>query len=225
MKPARVFTLLALGFAVCARAQDLPLFKAEAKSAFVWGDDTPTGATSSVVRDPLTGSEVLKLKHAEIEVSSQFAFERKSQQPEVFIAYTATIINNSSKSLAVRYGKSTIDGHLVSPLLVLPHPKKSHGKRAHVDHDAIDVAMLHCFSSGFLAKDNFFLPHDQSSNLMVEPKGSVTVSTVLKDPRQYPMLCSMEGCLPKGTVGYSIQVGSQEFIFIRPGRSLFNCGQ
>lgn len=226
MKPALVFTLFGLVLASHAAAQDgVPLFKAEVKSAFVWGEDSPSGAVSSAVRDPLTGSEVLKLTHAEIEVSSQIGFEKASGQPGIFIAYTTTIVNNSNRSLSVRYGESTIDGRIVSPLPVLSRATQPLGKRIQHDRNAVDVALLHCFASAFLSDRHFFSLHGSTTELEIEPRSHVTVSSVIRDPRNYPILCSVDGCLPKGTIGYSIQVGSQDFIFIRPGRSLTDCGK
>src|SRR6516164_7816640 len=39
-------------FTSCAFGQEI---KAEVMSAFVWGEDSPSGAISSTIRDPLTG--------------------------------------------------------------------------------------------------------------------------------------------------------------------------
>lgn len=211
---------------ICPVAQEnLPLFRAEAASAFVWGEDTPAGAVSSVVADPLTGSEILKLSHAGIEVSSRIGFEKTSGLPGVLIAYTTTIVNNSSKNLPVKYGVSTIDGHVIMPLWAGPGTAPRRGKRMQPDPNNVDVAGMYCFSSGLLSQDNFFPTPGRSGTLTVESRSSLRVSTVIRDPRPYPIMCSLDGCLPKGKVGYSIQVGSQDFIFIRSGRSLTDCGK
>ena len=65
-------TLAVLAFTISTFAQnDLPTFKAEAKSAFVWGEDNPPGAVSSSIRDPVTGNAIHTLSHGGIEVSSR----------------------------------------------------------------------------------------------------------------------------------------------------------
>ncbi len=225
MKPAFVFTLIYLVLASCAFAQDgVPLFKAEAKSAFVWGKDSPSGAVSSSVRDPLTGSEVRKLTHAGIEVSSQIGFEKATGQSGIFIAYTTTVVNNSNKTLSIRYGETTVDGQTVLPLPVSSGTMQAFGKRLRPGRN-VDVAILRCFATGFLSDDHFFSLSGQKPELKVEPRSYVKVSAVIKDPRYYPIVCSVNGCLPKGSIGYSVQVGSQDFIFVRPGRALTDCGK
>src|SRR5258708_37372359 len=50
---------------------DLPTFRTEGASAFVWGDDNHSSAVSSSIDDPVTGNVIHKLSHAGIEVSSQ----------------------------------------------------------------------------------------------------------------------------------------------------------
>src|ERR1700756_1139428 len=57
---------------------DVPTFKAEAKSALVWNKDFPESATSSIIWDPLTGNEIHKLSSGGIEVSSRIGFESVS---------------------------------------------------------------------------------------------------------------------------------------------------
>ena len=226
MRSAVYVGLFTLILATYSLAQDdVPTFKTEARSAFVWGEDVPSGAVSSLVKDALTGSVILTLKHAGIEVNSRIGFERREGQIREFIGYTTTIINNSNKDLPVKYGETTIDGRIVAPLPVFSGITQPRGKRVRKGPNRVDVAALYCFSSGFLSGGNFFPPSEQSSNLNVEAKNSVTVSTVIKDPRQYPILCSRDGCLPKGTIAYSIHVGTYDFIFIRPGGSLVNCGK
>jgi hypothetical protein len=224
MRPADYFILFTLILATYSLAQDdVPIFKTESRSAFVWGEDVPSGAVSSLLKDSLTGSTILKLKHGGIEVNSRIGFERQQGQIAEFIAYTTTIINNSNKILQVKYGETTIDGRIVTPLSVFSGITHRRGKR--VPPNSVDTAALYCFSSGFLTDNNFFPLPEQSRNLTVEAQRSVTVSTVIKDPRHYPILCSRDGCLPKGTVAYSIGVGSYDFIFIRPARTLANCGK
>lgn len=226
MRPAGFFRLFILILATYGFAQDrVPIFKTEARSAFVWGEDVPSGAVSSIVKDALTGSEIQKLRHAGIDVSSRIGFERRQGQIGEFIAYTTTIVNNSNDSLSVKYGETTIDGRIVPPLVVLSRITQPHGKRVREGPNSVDIGALYCFSSGFLTDGNFFPLPEQSATLTVEAQSSVTVSTVIKDPRHYSMLCSQEGCLPKGTIAYSIQVGTHDFIFIRQGRALADCGK
>jgi hypothetical protein len=226
MKPAGSFRLFILVLATFGFAQDeVPIFRTEAKSAFVWGEDVPSGAVSSLVKDALTGSEILKLRHAGIDVSSRIGFERQQGKIGEVIAYTTTIINNSNESLSVKYGETTIDGRIVTPLSVFSGTTKPHKKRAHVGPNSVDVAALYCFSSGFLTDGNFFPSREPSGTFTVEARSSVTVSTVIKDPRHSPILCSQDGCLPKGTIAYSVQVGNHDFIFTRPGRALTDCGK
>jgi hypothetical protein len=226
MRPAGFFGLFTVILATCGFAQDdVPIFKTEAKSAFVWGKDVPLGAVSSLVKDALTGSEILNLRHGGVDVSSRIGFERRQGQTGEVIAYTTTIINNSNENLSVKYGETTIDGRIVAPLFVLSGLTRPHRKRVQVSANSVDIATLYCFSSGFLTDGNFFPLPEQSGTLTVEPQSSVVVSTVIKDPRYYSILCSRDGCLPKGTVAYSIQVGTHDFIFIRPGRTLADCGK
>lgn len=226
MSPTGFFRLCTLILATYGFAQDrVPIFKTEARSAFVWGEDVSSGAVSSVVKDALTGSQILKLRYAGIDVSSQIGFERRQGQIGEFIAYTTTIINNSNENLSVKYGETTIDGRIVTPLVVFSGATHPHGKRVHVGPNSVDLATLSCFSSGFLTDGNFFPLPEHSGTLSVEAQSSVAVSTVIKDPRHYSMLCSPDGCLPKGTIAYSIQVGTHDFIFIRQGRALADCGK
>ena len=224
MRPAGFFRLFIL--ATYSFAQDsLPIFKTEARSAFVWGEDVRSGAVSSLVKDALTGSEILKLTHAGIAVSSRIGFERRQGEIGEFIAFTTTITNTSNQNLAVKYGETTIDSRIVIPLSIFSGITKPRGKRLHVGPNSVDIAALYCFSSGFLTTGNFFPLPEQSGTLTVEAHSSVAVSTVIKDPRYYSILCSREGCLPKGTISYSIQVGTHDFIFRRPGRTLADCGK
>ena len=77
MRPGFRLTLTVLAFGLGMHGQeDLTTFKAEAKSAFVWGEDAPEGAISSTVQDPLTGNVIPKLSHGGIDVSSRMGFER-----------------------------------------------------------------------------------------------------------------------------------------------------
>src|SRR5258708_34201016 len=76
MRGAHAVTLAVLASTSLTFAQnDLPTFRADGASAFVWGDDNYSSAVSSSIHDPATGNVIHKLSHAGIEVSSQAGFE------------------------------------------------------------------------------------------------------------------------------------------------------
>jgi hypothetical protein len=76
MRRTLAVTLVVLAFTLLTFAQnDLPIFRADAVSAFVWGEDNPSGAVSSSIRDPVTGNAIHKLSHPGIGVSSRGGFE------------------------------------------------------------------------------------------------------------------------------------------------------
>lgn len=222
MTPVALF--LALALAITAFGQsEVATFRSEIRNTFIWGEDAPGGAESSTIKDPLTGSEILKLKHAGVEVSSRMGFQKPDAQVGELIAYTTTIVNETSATLSVQNGGVTIDGCIVPQLTAVTsheHLKRQLQKRT----DAIDTGRLSCFSKGFLAKDNFFPQFDGAVTLIVQPHTLLTVSSVIKDPRHYSILCSLDGCFPKGMIRYSIRVGSHDYVFKWPGASLVNCG-
>ncbi|HTS08043.1 MAG TPA: hypothetical protein VMP68_20910 [Candidatus Eisenbacteria bacterium] len=222
---ASVFFALILSLRAFPQAE-LPTFKAEVRSTFVWGEDAPAGAISSTVKDPLTGTEILKLKHNDVEINSQMGFEKvRPEDVAEFIAYSTTIINNTQTELTVEQRGIAVDGHLVTPLLVNSSTKGTK-KRSKEAASTVDVRNLHCFSSRSLSSENFFsLQQQPSSAIIVEPQSSLTVSGVIKDPRHYPLLCTAEGCSPKGTIRYSVRVGGHEYVFSWNGRLLRNCGR
>jgi len=63
-----------------------------------------------------------------------------------------------------------------------------------------------------------------SQTLNVSPKTALTVSSVVRDLRSYPLLCSVEGCHPVGTIRYYLTVNSQDYVFVWPGQSAIYCG-
>lgn len=69
------FVFLALT-ALTSAQNNSGVFKAEAASAFIWGEENCSDAISSSTRDPVTGDEIRKLNHGGIEVSSRAGFER-----------------------------------------------------------------------------------------------------------------------------------------------------
>jgi hypothetical protein len=227
MRILSAWACFALIFSLRAFSQeDVPTFKAEVRSAFVWGEDAPAGAISSAIKDPLTGTEILTLKHKDVEVNSRMGFEKvRPEDVAEFIAYSTTIINNTQTELTVEQGGITVDSHLVSPLSVGSSIKGVKTKHSNEGLAVVDIRKLNCFNSGSLSSENFFSLPQPSSAVIVEPQGSVTVSSIIKDPRHYPLLCTADGCFPKGMIRYSIRVGGHEYIFSWDGRSVMNCGR
>lgn len=205
---------------------NVPTFKAEVRNAFVWGEDVPSGAISSTVKDPLTGTETLKLKHNDVEINSQMGFEKiRPEDAAEFIAYSTTIMNNTQTELTVEERGIAVDGHVVTPLPVDSSLKRMKKKGSKEGAGAIDVRQLRCFSSGTLSSEKFLSLQQPSSATTVAPQSSLTVSGVIKDPRHYPLLCAADGCFPKGTIRYSVRVAGHEYVFSWNGRSLVNCGR
>jgi hypothetical protein len=218
---AFTFAILALTFMGNAQ-DDLPIFKAEAMGAFVWGEDNRMGAVSSSVRDPLTGNAIHKLNHGGIEIAAQAGFEtiRFGQEGEL-LNFTATIINNTKFPVSVRKGAASVDGGIALPLPVVL-TKKGLGKRERAQ--VWELAKMNCFSHGFLPNEAFLSPNSSSKALMITPENALTVSFVVKDPRHSSVLCSVEGCFPKGTMRFSVTVNTTDFVFVWPGKSMVHCG-
>lgn len=227
MRTGYITTFVTIAFSVIAFGQDdITTFKTESTSVFVWGRDSPGGALSSTIRDPLTETEILKLAYAGIEVSSRMGFERlRPEDVGEVIAGSTTVVNNTQAKISVKYGGITVDGHIVFPLFTVHDRKQVSKKQLKSDRNIIESGKLFCFTSGFLSSDNFFPTKPPSLELTVDPQRSLAVSIVIRDPRHSPVRCSMAGCLPKGTIRYSIRVGSHDYIFDWPGRSLVNCGR
>ncbi len=204
---------------------DVATFKIDVRSAFVWGDDMPTGAKSWSIKDPLTGTEILKLSHEGVEVSSRTGFEKLHPEEAVeLIAFTTTIANSTQTKLSVEADGITVDGHRV-PLLPVGSSRKGQKGQFKDRTNIVESSNLYCFTSGFLSSENFFSRSDPPAIFVVDPGRSLTVSGVIQDPRHYSMLCTVNGCFPKGTMRYAIRVGGHEYIFIWPGRSIVNCGK
>lgn len=224
MQRTLAVTLAVLAFTFFTFAQnDLPAFKAGAASAFVWGEDNPSGAVSSSIRDPATGNAIHKLSHGGIEVSSRAGFESIGLgEAGELLSFTTTIVNNTDSELYVRQGRASADGHLALPLSVVL-TKKGLGRKER-EH-SWELARVHCLSSDSFSNHTFFLPNDSSKAFTVTPKTALTVSFVTKDPRNYSVQCSVEGCYPKGTMRFSVTVNTADFVFIWPGRALVYCGR
>lgn len=203
---------------------DVATFKVNVRNAFVWGEDTPTGAKSWSVKDPLTGADTLKMSHQGVELSSRMGFEKpRADEAGEVIAFTTTIVNNTPTRLSVEAGEITVDGHLASLLSVDSSRKdqKSKKDRTNVVHSG----KLYCFTSGFLSSENFLSRVDPPRTWTVDPQTSLTVSGVFLDPRHYSLRCSVDGCFPKGSIRDAIHVGGHEYVFIWPGHSVVNCGR
>lgn len=153
MRRILVVTLATLAFTLHTVAQDdIPIFRADAASAFVWGEDN----SSEVVEHPRpsAGSAIHNLRHAGIEVSSRAGFESVGMgiAGELLI-FTTTIVNNTYSVLSVRQGGASVDGHMALPLSVVPSRK---GLSKGESKLAWELQRMHCFSSGFLPTQNFF---------------------------------------------------------------------
>jgi hypothetical protein len=200
--------------------------KTEVMSAFVWGEDSPAGATSSTIRDPLTGFAVHKLTYGPIEVSSRVGFEGiHVDEVGTFLNYSITIVNSTDTAVLVRYGGISVDGRAVSlPWVVLPGKKLNKRERMRKTNVA-ELEKMQCFISGFVSVEHLFSPDSASQTFTVSPKAALTVSSVVRDPRNYSIRCSVEGCHPIGTIRYYLTVNGQDYVFVWSGRSAIYCGK
>jgi hypothetical protein len=227
MKQACIFVVAVFALTPGVFGQDgIPMIKATVMSAFVWGEDSTSGAVSSTIQDPLTGNAIHTLSYAGIEVSSRIGFERVSPaEVGTFLNYTTTIINSTDSTLSVRYGAISVDGHAASPLWVVPAGKKLNKKERKSKPDVVELGKIHCFTSGFLSSDNFFSANASPQVLTVAPRTALTVSSVIRDPRSYHSVrCSVEGCYPTGTIRYYLRVDTTDYVFVWAGRSAIYCG-
>ena len=224
----RIFITAFSGLVLLARAlgqSDVATFKVDSRSAFVWGEDMPTGGKSWSVKDPLTGTETHKISHEGVEISSRMGFEKlRPDEASEFIAFTTTIVNNTQAKVSVEAGEITVDGHLAS---LLPVHSARKGKKGQFNDrtSVVPSGKLFCFTSGFLSSENFLSRVDPPPTLVVDPQRSLTVSGVIQDSRHYSMLCSVNGCFPKGSIRYAVRVGGHEYVFTWPGDSIANCGR
>jgi hypothetical protein len=227
MKLACIFALVVFAFTPGVFGQDhVPTIKAEVVSAFVWGEDSSPGAVSSAIQDPLTGNVIHKLSYPGIEVSSRVGFERIApNEVGSFLNYVTTIVNSTGSTMSVRHGGITVDGRVASPLWIVPPGQKLSKKERKSNPDAVEFAKIHCFTGGFLSRDNFFSASVPSQVFIVAPGTALTVSSVIRDPRTYhSLLCSVDGCYPTGTIRYYIKVNDKDYVFVWPGRSAVYCG-
>ena len=64
MKRACIFVLAVFAFIPRVLAKDgAPTIKPDVMSAFVWGEESPSGAFSSTIQDPLTGNAIHALSY------------------------------------------------------------------------------------------------------------------------------------------------------------------
>jgi hypothetical protein len=227
MKLTIILVLALFAFTSGAFGQDVvQVIKAEVMSAFVWGEDSPTGAASSTVQDPLTGNAIHRLSYGGIEVSSRMGFERVSpDEVGTFLNYSTTIVNSTDSTLSVRYGGISVDGHAASPLWLVPPGKKLTKKERQGKTDMVELGKIHCFTSGFLSGDSFFSANASSQVFSIAPRSALRISSVVRDPRSsHSLLCSTEGCYPTGTMRYYISVNDKDYVFVWPGRSAVYCG-
>jgi hypothetical protein len=227
MKWASIFVLAVFALTPGVFGQDgIPMIKATVMSAFVWGEDSTLGAVSSTIQDPLTGNAIHALSYAGIEVSSRIGFERVSTaEVGTFLNYTTTIVNSTDSTVSVRYGAISVDGYAASPLWVVPAGKKLDKKERKSRPDVVEHGKIHCLASEFLSSDNLFSENASSQVLPVAPRSTLTVSSIIRDPRKYhPLRCSVAGCYPTGTIRYYLRVDNRDYVFVWPGRSAVYCG-
>src|SRR3981189_2517413 len=191
MRRAHAVTLAVLASTSLTFAQnDLPTFRADGASAFVWGDDNYSSAVSSTIHDPVTGNVIHKLSHAGIEVSSQAGFESIGYGAAgELLSFTTTIANNTEAELSVRRGGASIEGHVAFPLSVVPTNK---GLTRRKRTQAWELTKMTCFLNGFLAHENYFSPNDSSRVFTIPPKSALKVSLIIQDPRNIPSRVPME---------------------------------
>lgn len=223
MNSAKVI-VVALLFGMRTFSQDsMPTFRANATSALVWDSSSPDNASSSLIWDPLTGREIHKLSSGGVEVSSIVGYERVSWgRAGPLLNYTTTIANNTDSEISVQYGGASIDGHAALPLWMALTNKRT-TKR---DRNEIwELSKMYCFKTGFASRENFFSGDAPSKTFTVLSRTAMTISSVTQDPRNLPLLCSLEGCKVTGTIRYYINVNHKYYVFVWPGRSVVYCGQ
>jgi hypothetical protein len=220
--PVFVFAPLTIG------QERQPNIKVESLSAFVWGEDVASGAISTSIRDPLTGNTIHKLNYGGIEVSSRLGFERAgTDEGGTFLNYTTTVVNSTESKLSVKYGEISVDGHVAKPLSLISSSKKR-DKNASKSKTNKDVAPeeMHCVVGGFLSTDNLVSANDSSQIHTVAPGAAITLSSVIRDPRDNNWLrCSVDGCYPTGIIRYYLTVDGRDYVFVWPGRSAIYCGK
>lgn len=224
MKQRWPIVVILTAFATALFAQDeTPTFKASTTSALVWDEDLPENAASSTVWDPLTGHKLHKLSHGGIDVSSRMGYERAGLgQAGKLLNYTTTVANHTDSAATVQYGGAIVDGRGALPLRVAL-TNKDIPKR---DRKSIwDLSKMACFKSGFASTEHFFSLDTLTKTFTVPPQTAMTISVVVKDPRSYSGLCSVNGCQITGRLRYYVTVNGKDYVFVWPGKSVVYCGE
>jgi hypothetical protein len=108
---------------------------------------------------------------------------------------------------------------------VVPN-KKSNKSDRRIKSNTAELQKMSCFVRGFLSDENYFSSDTLSRVLSVTPRNAMTVSTIVRDPRNYHSVqCSVAGCYPTGKMRYFIRVDEHDFVFVWPGQSAINCGK
>ena len=213
--------LIMVSLALLAFSQDeIPVFRTQAASAFVWGQNNISGTVSTSIQDPLNGNVIHAISYDGITVSSRAAFQRsKLGQAGELLSFSTTIANHRESKLSVRQGRATVDGLNMFPLPALPLKRPTRGERDQV-HQLVGTS---CLSNESLP-DEIVLASEASSNTFtVVPGKGLTISLITKDPRYYSILCSADGCYPKRAIRFYVTVNSMDFVFIWPGREMSYC--
>jgi hypothetical protein len=218
---ALAVTVTISSLALLTRAQDgVTVFKTQATSAFVWGQNNISGVVSTSIEDPLTGNAIRSINHGGITVNSRAGFQRfKLGRAGELLEFTTTIVNRTASVLFVRQGRAIVDGRNLFPLPVVA----SEGDTREERDQAREQATMSCFPNDS-PPDEIVLSSKTSSKMFtLSPGKALTVSLITKDPRFYSLLCSVEGCYPKGAIRFYVTVNSMDFVFIWPGREMSHC--
>jgi len=217
-----IFALAFLVFTLGTSAQDdIPTFKTQTKSALIWDEGSPDNGAASSIHDPLTGNEIHKLSYGGVEVSSRLGYEKvSSYQAGKLLNYVTTIANNTESNVSVRYGGASVEGHVTPPLSIATARDLNNGHRK----ELWDLNKLSCFKTRFAPSGEVFTASSSPQVFTVRPKTAVTISFVTKDPREFPVLCSIDGCHIKGSVRYYLTVDHRDYVFVWSGRSIVYCG-
>jgi hypothetical protein len=214
-------TVTIITLTLVTSAQDeVSVFKTQAASAFVWGQNNISGVVSSSIQDPLTGNAIRSISHDGITVNSRAGFKRfKLGRAGELLSFTTTIVNHTESRLSVRQGRAIVDGRNLFPLPVVASKGVTRAER----DQAHELASVSCFSND-PHPDEVVLSSSTSSNMFsVIPGGALTISLITQDPRYYALLCSVEGCYPKGAIRFYVTVNSMDFVFVWAGREMAYC--
>jgi hypothetical protein len=225
--------LLGSALLCAASAQDVPTFKTESESAFVWGEDRRDGAESSTVTDPLTGNKMYKLTFRGIEVSTRIGWQKYSEfEGPYMLASTTTVTNSTDDQISVRYGGTNINGH-VAALVFSSSNKKLYPRKER--QFVWEISKMKCFTTGYLSSERMFnevndesgvqrtSPSLSSVEVAIAPKRGVSLSSVVLFP-ETRTVCS-DGCYPEViSIRQWVRVRGKDFVFVWPNLPPF-CGE